>query len=176
MFYPRVTLQVSLSTKYFSTRCDCALFVFVTGFVFIQPCLVWICSWFFKTFPNWLQKTRSPDFKKWSWDFMGYQHFRKSSGDLKKRSPDFKKRSWDFKGCQRFRKSSGDLKKSSGDFLRLKIYSCESLHIFCTGGSKVTRQQGRGSLLAGGFTGRSASARLPPLTRGLYYFQKLSFL
>ena len=26
---------------------------------------------------------------------------------------------------------------SSGDFLRIEIYSCESLHIICTGGSKV---------------------------------------
>ena len=45
-------------------------------------------------------------------------------------------------GCRRFRKSSGDFKKSSGDFLRFEIYSGESLHIFCTGGSKVTLEIG----------------------------------
>ena len=50
---------------------------------------------------------------------------------------DFKKRSWEFKGFERFRKSSWEFKMSSGDFLRIEIYSCESLHIICTGGSKV---------------------------------------
>ena len=37
---------------------------------------------------------------------------------------------------------------SSGDFLRIEIYSCESLHIICTGGSKVCGGDGSEEIIS----------------------------